>query len=146
MVDAAGTIETLLSNNWNNSNTDSVTPTIDKIGDFRQKELDIRNKDYVLIYEVNEAIAPFGLGGQTWEEAPTVSIDIRTTYLATELTSIRAHLIKMKDEVLRIIKANVSDPDANYKLLLATNRRDLSDKRTGMGRMVIDVQLKRWGS
>ncbi len=144
MVDALDTIKTILTDNWNSDNTDSITPTIDFIQNH--KELDMANKDYVLIYEVNESHAPFGIGGTTFAQENSVSIDIRTTYKTADITAVRGHLIKIKDEVLRIVKANLDTPDSNFKLLLPKFRKDFSDKATGMGRMVIDVTLKRWGS
>ena len=144
MVDALDTIKTILADGWINGNTDSITPTIGFIQDH--KVLDLSNSDYVLVYEINESHLPFGMGGLTYAQQNPISIDIKTTYKIAEITNVRAHLIKMKDEVLRIIKANVDSPDSDFRLLLPVGRKDFSDKATGIGRMVIDVTLKRWGS
>lgn len=144
MVDVLTSIKTLLENNWNSANTDSLTPTIKIITDTKQ--INAANGDFILLYEVNENIDPFGVGGQEWAHDRRASIDIRTTYKRVAIPSIRPHLIKMKDEVLRIIKANVSNPDADHQLALPVNRRDLSNKSIGIGRMIIDTSFKYWGA
>lgn len=144
MVDALNTIKTILANDWVKANTDSITPTIGFIQDY--KVLDLSNNDYVLVYEINETHLPFGMGGLTYAQQNPISIDIKTTYKTAVIADVRAHLIKMKDEVLRIIKASIDSPDNDFRLLLPVGRKDFSDKATGIGRMVIDVNLKRWGS
>ena len=143
MVDSVDTIKTVLTADWNNSNTDSITPTIDFVGNH--KLLDMNNNDYVLIYEIVENQLPFALGGTSYEKENPVSIDIRTTYKGSAMADVRAHLIKIKDEIDRIVKANVDSPDSDWKQLLPLRRKDLSDKNRCLGRMVIDVQLKVWG-
>ena len=86
-----------------------------------------------------------------WSSSPKIYkqltgvIDIRTTYKIAEIDDIDAHTVKLKDEVMRIIKANIKDPDSTHQLLLPVRERDLSDKNNGLGRWVIDVQLKAWG-
>ena len=126
MADAVSIIKTLLSNGWTSSNTDSITPTFDLI--TNQKQLDLRNNDYVLLYYLNEDVRPFGIGGQTWDEEEMVTIDIRTAYTGAALKSVRDHLIKVKDEVKRIIKSKVANPDASYQLLKLVRTKDLTDK------------------
>lgn len=143
MVDVLTTCKNVLTNNWLSANTDSVTPTIDLV--VNRKLIDLANGDVILLYELDEPIDPFGIGAQEWAHLPTVSIDIRTTNQRTAITSIRAHLIKMKDEVLRIMKANVSNPDSDFCLAVIRRRKDLSDKSIGIGRMVIDVQFRKYG-
>lgn len=142
MADAINTIKTILETNWNSSNTDGITPIFDYI--VNQKTINLANNDYILLYELDEGHRPYGIGGQDFEESPTVSIDIRTTYKRAHISDIRDHLIKLKDEVLRIIKANIAKPDSDYQLLLPVRKKDLSDKTIGIGRMVFDVQLKKW--
>ena len=104
------------------------------------------SEDFIFLYLVDGAEDAFGIGGTGWMDKPVVAVDIRTTYKRAEISDIRAHLIKIKDEVFRIIKANVANPDTDHQLLVPLRRRDLSDKHTGVGRMVIDVSLKYWGN
>jgi hypothetical protein len=111
-----------------------------------QKTISMADIDYVLLYEVDEGIDPFGLGGQEWAHERIIAMDIRTTYKRAAIPDIRAHIIKMKDEVYRIVKANLSDPDSDHHLLKLKRRRDLSDKRTGVGRFVIDTSWQFWGA
>ena len=143
MADPLLAIKTILDANWNNSNTDSITPVIEPI--VEHKTIDLANNDYILLYEIDEGIDPFGIGAQEWAHDKIFALDIRTTYKRAAIPDIRAHLEKIKDEVLRIIKANVADPDANHHLLLPKRKKDLSDKSIGLGRMVIDTNLKYWG-
>lgn len=144
MVDPVSDVKTLLTNGWNNSNTDSITPTID----FRQnhRQLELRNKDYVLLYHTSEDNKPFNLGGTEFDEDNIVSIEIRTTYKNSALSNVRAHLIKMKDEVKRLIKANIDDPSATFKQLLLIRSKDLSHKTPGSGKWIFDVSIRRWGT
>lgn len=144
MVDPIDTVKSVLEDNWTAGNTDSLTPTFDFI--VNQKELINREGDFVLLYEVDEAIKPFGMGGTRFEYSPVISIDIRTTYKIVSVSDIRAHLIKLKDEVFRIINLKILDPDSDYRWMLLVRKKDLSDKRSGLGRMVIDVKLYRYAA
>lgn len=143
MVDVLDNLKTILNDNWNSSNTDNMTPEINIITDVKQ--IDAANGDHILLYEMIEPIEPFGIGAQEWAHDRQVSIDIRTTYKRASIPDIRPHLIKIKDEALRIIKSKVDNPDADHHLLVPLRKKDLSDKSIGIGRMVIDVSLKYWG-
>lgn len=143
MVDVLSTVKTLLIDNWNSDNTDSLTPEVKVIMDM--KTLSLADYDYILLYEVDEGVDPFGLGATDWQHERIASVDIRTRYKRASIPDIRAHLTKIKDEVFRIFKANVINPDADHHLALIKRKRDLSDKSIGLGRMVIDVSLKYWG-
>jgi len=145
MTDALSTIKTVLSDNWTAGNTDSITPTFTLQGDFEYKQFDLKNGDLVKIYEVGENWRPFDIGKNTWERVNIISIECLTTYKNATLSTRRAHLDKMIAEVIRIVKANVSDPDANFKELLPVRKSDRSSDKTGIARMVLDVSLKEWG-
>ena len=133
-----------MDNGWLSSNTDSLTPTVAKIVDV--KVIDTANQDYIFLYEVDEPIDFFGLGAVDFQHSQMVSIDIRSTYLRSFPQDIRAHIIKVKDEVIRILKANISDPDSYYHLLTIIRKRDLSDKSVALGRFVIDIKMQHWGA
>jgi hypothetical protein len=102
----------------------------------------LSEKDWVLVYELDESTVPFGMGGTNFFEQPNVRIDMRTTFKVAAVTAVRAHMIKIQNEVKRIIGENIIAPGGGYNLILLTFRRDLSDKKTGMGRMIQDVQLR----
>lgn len=144
MADVLQTAKSILTNDWNSVNTDDILPIIGEIVHY--KMLDLANNDYVLLYIMEEPIDPFGIGAQEWAHLPTVSIDIRTTYKRTAIPNIRAHLIKIKEEVIRIIKSKVANPDSDYQLAVPRRLRDLSDKSIGIGRMVVDINLRHYGA
>lgn len=138
-IDSVGLVEDALSSNWNNANTDSIIPVIGKVYDY--KELLFSRNDYVLLYETDEVISPFGIGGIDFKHEPTVSIDLKTSFKGTTtMTDVRKHLQKMKEETMRIIKDSIL-PGASFLLMLPRRKRDLSDKSVGLGRLVIDVSL-----
>ena len=143
-MDELLTIKSVLSTNWLSANTDNITPTFDII--VNQKILDLANNDYILLYFINTPVQPYGMGGTSWFENNMISIDIRTTYKNAAITDIRAHAIKLRDEVKRIIKTNISYPSSTIQLMLIERIMDLSDKNIGIARFVFNVQLKHYGS
>ena len=144
MTDALGLIKTLLTNGWNDANTNSITPVIDFVEKYKQ--LDLRNKDYVLLHSLTDAHSPFNIGGTTFHNQKGAVIDIRTTYKNAVWADVRGHLIKIQEEVERIVKANIADPDGTHQLFQLASGRDRSDKNVGIGRYLINVTLKKWGS
>jgi hypothetical protein len=146
MVDVLATVQTVLSGSWTAGNTDSITPTFGKTAEYNYKLLDLANNDYVLVYELPESIMPFCIDGTTFEQTSAATIMLWSTYKNAALNLRRAHMIKMKDEAIRILKANIKDPDANFRLMYRIRRRDLSDSRTGICKMAIDIDLKKWGA
>jgi len=143
-MDVLDTIINVLTNNWTASNTDSITPTIGRVTDY--KRIDVASTDWVLCYEIDEIWEPNAIGGKEWATINDVSIDIRTTYNSTmNVANLRSHVVKIADEVKRIIKANIANPDANFQLLFLTRKKDLSDRSVGLGRMTIDVRLRNYG-
>lgn len=142
MVDAVNSVMTILSADWTSANTDTITPVIGEI--YSYKTLDLANYDYVLGYLVNVNHNRMGLGGNTFSYIATVSIDIRTTYKNAVPSAVRDHLIKLKDEVIRIMETNLSNPDSDFRLLLSSTSRDFSDRSRGMGRWILDINLERY--
>lgn len=123
----------LLEDNWESGNTNDVTPTIDEV--FEHKRVDLRNNDFILLYEFAPHVTePNSIGASRKKTLDSVSIDIRT--MAT-----RAHGIKLRDEVERIIDANIINPDSSYHLAVPLNVKDLSDKNVGMWRWVWNMNL-----
>lgn len=141
--DALGAVIDLLNDNWRDENTNLITPIVDHI--FNRKELDLNNNDYLLLYEIGETDDSFGIGGSRWQEITGLSIDIRTTKKVTSIIGVRTHLMKIREEVKRILKANIAEPHKPFQLLLPRRVRDLSDKMVGIGRAVLDYDIKYWG-
>jgi hypothetical protein len=144
VVDVLSSVTTALSTYWTSANTDSITPVISSNTNYRF--LDCSNNDYVIVYLIGEGVEAFGIGGNDWHHKPRVSISIFTTYLNASYDNVRAHLVKIKDEIVRIIKSKVSGPDSNYSLFLVKEIRDFSDRGKGMGKMSVDVELNHWGT
>lgn len=142
MVDVLSTVSTLLSAQWDNSRTDSLTPTIAKASDI--KEFNLGNSDYAIIYVADEQDTAFGIGGREFQEEPLVSIDLQTTYKRAVPTDIRPHAVKMMDEVKRIVRKYISQPGTGYNWIQLVRVKDLSDKTIGRGRFVVDVRVTAW--
>lgn len=143
-LDPLQVIESGFDDNWDRSTTDGIKPSIQPV--FEQKVLDSANKDYVLLYSPDEGFELFGMGGSSFKETPMISIDIRTTFKVTFNTDVRIHLIKMKREVYRLIQLLEGSPGRKYCWLVPRRARDLTDKRTGIGRIVVDVELRKYGA
>ena len=142
--DALGLIIDLLTDNWDKSTTDLITPTIDRVFNF--KEFNLNNADLIVLYEISEPNAPFGIGGTRFEEITEVAIDIRTTKKVSAVSDVRSHFFKMREEVKRIMKANLKEPGRPFQLVVPRIMRDLSNRSVGMSRAVMEYSVKYWGS
>lgn len=131
MEDPITTLTDELSASWNSGNTDALTPTIGPI--FNYKRIDVRAGDFVLGYSVSHEEMPKSVGYSHIDYIDVVSIDIRTAVS-------RAHLIKMRDEVRRVVYAKRKSLNG-YKDIRIQRITDLSDKMIKLFRMTIDVRL-----
>ncbi len=141
--DVLGVIIDLLDDNWDKSTTDNIKPNIARSFEF--KEFDLNNFDSIVVYEISETDEPFGLGGTRFKEITGISVDVRTTFKTAVISDIRSHLFKIREEVKRITKANLESPARPFQLLIPRTVRDLSNKSTGMGRVVMDFDCKIFG-
>lgn len=129
-MEEADVIKTLLSDNWNSSNTDDVTPIIDVI--TNRNHIDVRNGHFVLLY--NTGAGPVSHSAiKTFDHAWTVSIDLRTV--------VSAKYYLFRAEIRRIIEGKYILPAAGYDRLYIIRDADLSDRTRGMYRRVIDIVL-----
>lgn len=131
MEDSVTTVTDELSAEWDNTNTDSKTPTIGPVEDY--KRIDVREGDWAVAYALSHEEMPKSLGYTHIDYTDVVSVDVRTAVS-------RAHLIKMRDEVRRILYAKRTNLNG-YKDVRIGNITDLSDKFRLMWRMTIDVRL-----
>jgi len=143
-IDPLESVNTLLSNNWNDVNTDSITPTFDKIYN-QPKDLDLRNNDYILTYSIATNMGFSGIGSAAVANVDeAVMIDIRVGITGTETVSSPgdAHARKVKAEVQRILFSNRANPDSNFSELNPYNQWiDKSDKMRRIYRYLIQVNL-----
>ena len=129
-MEEAEIIKDLLIDNWDNTNTNSLTPIIDLI--VNRANVDVRANDFILIY--NTGAGPVSHSGvRTFSHLWTVSIDLRTVLFTRYKLFIA--------EIKRIIEGKYLSPANNYHRLFSIRDTDLSDKKRGMYRRVIDVQL-----
>ena len=130
-------IKKILTDNWNRGNTTQRTPVVEDITTVeagRGKRLDLTSKDGILLYETVHN-----------EEQPEVFYDfvhtrINVTVDARTMQG-RAHLMKMEDEVRRIVHSKRKGDGANFDRLLYKLRTDLSDRTKRLHRMTFQVEI-----
>ena len=130
--DPVTSVRTLLSGNWNASNTDDTTPTISDSWDLGKKNLN--RGDVIRLYEVAGTHNPNGFGTNLDKGVWRVSIDISTK-------ASRSRLRKLYGEVLRLLRANKSNPFTDYDLIAPTSRVDQTDKLNRWYRYVLDCEV-----
>lgn len=127
----------ILSDNWNRGNTDQRTPVIEDITTVeagRGKRLDLTSKDAILLYETVHN-----------EEQPEVFYDFVHTRINVTVdartTRGRSHLMKMEDEIRRVVHGQRKGDGANFDRLLYKMRTDLSDRTKRLHRMTFQVEI-----
>lgn len=133
------TLKTLISDNWNAANTDSITPVIDIIYN-QPKAMDLNENDFVLFYSTSTLIEAAGFGGSSVANVDEATrIDIRTGNTEGPDDD---HFRKVLAEVRRIIMTNIVNPDANFQELNPYKTgTDLSNRTRNIYRYVWDVNL-----
>ena len=119
-------VKTLLSSNWNASNTDSTTPTFGESWELGKKNL--KNGDIIYLYEVSGTHDYYTVGKSVDKGTWRISIDISTA------TS-RSRLRKLYGEVVRIMRGN------DYSLIKPSSRVDQTDKNNRWYLYVLDCEL-----
>lgn len=135
MADELNTIKTMLTSGWTAGNTDSITPTVDFVTEY--KRMDLRNSgDTIVVYSGLETNVPASLGYTTVDTVHVVSIDARTSVS-------RDHGRKVRDEIKRIMRDNRKG-DSTFATIDIVRITDLSDKSRHLYRYVIDVEMRIW--
>lgn len=123
-------IDGLLTDNWDNTNTDSITPDIEPKED--RKAVDLRDNDYVELTLTSESKS---LSAQrAIDSFSIISADIMTI-------ESRAHVINMKNEIERIVEANYLSPHSDYCTVIVVRAVDLSNQIRDAWRMTVDIEL-----
>ncbi len=130
--DPVTSVSTLLTSNWDASNTDSTTPTISDSWDLGKK--DLSRGDVIRLYEVAGTHSPNGFGTTLDKGAWRISIDISTK-------NSRSRLRKLYGEVVRLLRANKTSPFTDYQLVYPTSRIDHTDKLNRWYRYVLDCEV-----
>lgn len=124
-------IKTLLSENWNASNTGNETPIIDLV--VNQKRVDLGISSAILIYQIDRSEYEMAIGAGEKGIKEYVTIDIRTA-------KSRDHLLLLYAEVERIIDGNIKTT-TGWDFVRIQTVKDLSDKMRKLWRYVIDLEM-----
>tara|TARA_R100000008_G_scaffold80050_1_gene62190 strand:+ start:478 stop:918 length:441 start_codon:yes stop_codon:yes gene_type:complete len=126
-----------LADNWNRANTEQRKPVIIDITTFdagRGKRFDLNRNDGVFIYETAHN-----------EEQPEIFYDFVHTRinLTVDVRTVRgrSRLMKLEDEIRRIIHLKRKGDADNFDRLLYKTRTDLSDRTKQLHRMTFQVEM-----
>ena len=135
MTDILAQVDTLLTDSWNSSNTNSRTPTVIDIAELKRVRLG--PKDFIFIWELLRVPEDNAAGGASKKTITTIVIDIRTAFS-------RAHFVLMREEVRRILNTNQIDPfsDSVYDISDITEDEDMSHLMVNIWRAQIKFRVE----
>lgn len=129
-------IQSLFDSGWNRGNTNQRKPVIQDITSVEPggKRLDLARSDAIVLYETAHN-----------EEQPEVFYDfvhtrINVTVDARTMEG-RKQLMKMEDEIRRIVHLNRKGDGENFDRLLYKTRTDLSDRTKRLHRMTFQIEI-----
>lgn len=133
---------TLLTDNWNAANTDSITPTIEAV--YKGKRRTIVGTPRILVYSTGETQQARGIGNAVKRKDHNISIDLRSitdpqVAARDTITEGRTHAIKLRKEIERILDTKVKNPTTEYQELAIRAIRDLCDRSTHLFRFVFEI-------
>ena len=144
------TLTSLISGAYNTANVDSRSATIQD-PTLRNVD-DSKDIDIIKIYNVSSETPPVGIFNRDENITDVLSIDIQTTYGSENNRDLtvtgREHIVKVKQEIERIIAANRSDPTSlpsgsqTYATLRKVSNEDFSDEQRFSWRYLITVEIK----
>jgi len=127
----------VLTENWNRGNTDGIKPVIIDVADVSPetgKRLDMRNRDYVIVFETAHN-----------EETPELLYDFVTTRINITLDARTMRSRKqqqlMENEIRRIIHTKRKGDGTNMDRLVYKTRTDLSDRTKLLFRTTFQVEV-----
>ena len=130
-------MKSILDTNWNRANTDQRKPVITDITTLdpgRGKRFDLNRSDGIFLYETAHN-----------EEQPEVFYDFVHTRINVTIDARtvrgRDHLMKLEDEIRRIIHLKRKGDGQNLDRLLFKTRTDLSDRTKHLHRMTFQVEI-----
>ena len=129
-------VQSLFDSGWNRGNTNQRKPVIQDITSVEPggKRLDLARSDAIVLYETAHN-----------EEQPEVFYDfvhtrINVTVDARTMEG-RKQLMKMEDEIRRIVHLNRKGDGENFDRLLYKTRTDLSDRTKRLHRMTFQIEI-----
>ena len=130
-------MQSILDTNWNRANTNQRKPVITDITTLepgRGKRFDLNRSDGVFLYETAHNEEQPEVFYDFVHTRINVTIDVRTV-------KGRSHLMKLEDEVRRIIHLKRKGDGQNLDRLLFKTRTDLSDRTKHLHRMTFQVEI-----
>ena len=137
MPESIELMRSILDTNWNRGSTGQRKPVIMDITTLdpgRGKRFDLNRSDAVFLYETAHN-----------EEQPEIFYDYVNTRInvTVDIRTIRGRdqLMKMEDEVRRILHLKRKGDGSNFDRLLYKTRTDLSDRTKHLHRMTFQVEI-----
>jgi len=130
-------MKSILDTNWNRANTNQrklVITDITTLDPGRGKRFDLNRSDGVFLYETAHNEEQPEVFYDFVHTRINVTIDVRTV-------KGRSHLMKLEDEVRRIIHLKRKGDGQNLDRLLFKTRTDLSDRTKHLHRMTFQVEI-----
>ena len=117
-------MQSIFDDSWNRANTKQRKPVIMDITTLdpgRGKRFDLNRSDAIFLYETAHSEEQPDIFYDYVNSRINVTVDIRTV-------EGRTHLMKMEDEVRRILHLKRKGDGLNYDRLVYKTRTDLSDR------------------
>ena len=130
-------IQSIFDDSWNRANTKQRKPVIMDITTLdpgRGKRFDLNRSDEIFLYETAHSEEQPDIFYDYVNSRINVTVDIRTV-------EGRTHLMKMEDEVRRILHLKRKGDGLNYDRLVYKTRTDLSDRTKRLHRMTFQVEI-----
>lgn len=129
--------QSVFDDGWNRGNTDQLKPVIMDITSVEHakgKRFDLERSDAVFLYETAHN-----------EEQPDIFYDYVNTRInvTVDIRTVRGrdHLMKMEDEIRRLVHSKRKGDGDNFDRLLYKTRTDLSDRTKRLHRMTFQVEV-----
>lgn len=127
----------LLSDNWDDSNTEGIRPVIGAVTDYKRVDLgNYPGRTIILVHRSTEEPETAGIGSTHKNVTTDLNVDLRT--FQSEGT-----FWKFKGEIVRILETKIKSPPTGYDILdpNVPGRQDLSNKSHGFYRILIPIRL-----
>jgi len=136
-IESVALMQSILEDNWNRGNTDQLKPVIADITTLdpgRGKRFNLQRNDGVFLYETAHN-----------EEQPELFYDFVHTRIniTVDARTVRGrdHMMKMEDEIRRVIHSKRKGDSINFDRLLYKTRTDLSDRTKQMHRFTFQIEI-----
>lgn len=135
-IDASTDLQTLLTTNWNSTNTDSITPTISDHLQKNWEDISFGTTDFLYITYDTEAVTTT-LHADAFFHKVAISIEVIVPGYGQ--TTDRTHFNNVMKEIARIVKANPRQTGYAYTLYQGSKARYNRDKNMFIGNVDVEV-------